>query len=67
MATSEMKIVTQNTMSVVDPGDNDLSELLKQLKDFQVPPVGGECEMKDVVSRWVQVGAIQSHVRQIGR
>ena len=53
-------------MSVVDPRDDDLAKLLKELKDFHISPVGRESEMKDVVARRVQIGSVQREVGQVG-
>ena len=53
-------------MSVVDPRDDDLAKLLKELKDFDISPVGRESEMKDVVARRIQIGSVQREVGQVG-
>ena len=53
-------------MSFVDPRDDNLAKLLKELRDFQMSPVWRESEMKDVIAGRIQVGSVQGEVGQVG-
>ena len=50
-----------------EPTDENLAEIAEELKDFRLSPIRGECEMKDMIARRLQIGTVQSHVGQIGR
>ena len=54
-------------MRLIDPPDDNLSELLEELINLQILPVGREGEVKDVVSGRIQVRSVQGHVGQIGQ